>query len=62
MVEIEAGLHTGAGSDLDVLIIGGYYGSGRCGGELRFVSFCRVGTGLTDEELDVVATKLKPYL
>lgn len=28
----------------------------------RFVSFCRVGTGLTDEELDAVATKLKPYL
>ncbi|XP_004297907.1 PREDICTED: DNA ligase 4 [Fragaria vesca subsp. vesca] len=69
-----------AGSDLDVLIIGGYYGSGRRGGEVaqflvglaerpvantyprRFVSFCRVGTGLTDEELDAVATKLKPYL
>ncbi|KAL6185323.1 hypothetical protein ACLB2K_041457 [Fragaria x ananassa] len=76
-----------AGSDLDVLIIGGYYGSGRRGREgrlsflqvaqflvglaerpvansypRRFVSFCRVGTGLTDEELDVVATKLKPYL
>ncbi|PRQ37144.1 putative DNA ligase (ATP) [Rosa chinensis] len=69
-----------AGSDLDVLIIGGYYGSGRRGGEVaqflvglaerpvantyprRFVSFCRVGTGLSDEELDAVATKLKPYL
>ncbi|XP_050372966.1 DNA ligase 4 [Argentina anserina] len=69
-----------AGSDLDVLIIGGYYGSGRRGGEVaqflvglaerpvantyprRFVSFCRVGTGLTDEELDAVETKLKPYL
>ncbi|CAA0821456.1 DNA ligase 4 [Striga hermonthica] len=69
-----------AGSDLDVLIIGGYYGSGRRGGEVaqflvglaerqapnafprRFVSFCRVGTGLSDEELNVLVTKLKPYL
>ncbi|KAJ4833189.1 hypothetical protein Tsubulata_016060, partial [Turnera subulata] len=68
-----------AGSDLDVLIIGGYYGSGRHGGEVaqflvglaersapnaypkRFISFCRVGTGLTDDELDAVVTKLKPY-
>ncbi|XP_059637506.1 DNA ligase 4 [Cornus florida] len=68
-----------AGSDLDVLIIGGYYGSGRRGGEVaqflvglaersppntyprRFISFCRVGTGLSDEELDTVVTKLKPY-
>ncbi|XP_027071006.2 DNA ligase 4-like [Coffea arabica] len=68
-----------AGSDLDVLIIGGYYGSGRRGGEVsqflvglaerpmpnthprRFISFCRVGTGLSDEELDIVVTKLKPY-
>ncbi|XP_057979304.1 DNA ligase 4 [Malania oleifera] len=66
-------------SDLDVLIIGGYYGSGRCGGEVaqflvglaerptsdnyprKFISFCRVGSGLSDEELDVVVTKLKPY-
>ncbi|XP_041996130.1 DNA ligase 4-like isoform X1 [Salvia splendens] len=68
-----------AGSDLDVLIIGGYYGSGRHGGEVaqflvglaerpspnaypkRFLSFCRVGTGLSDEELSAVVTKLKPY-
>ncbi|XP_057486058.1 DNA ligase 4 isoform X2 [Actinidia eriantha] len=67
------------GSDLDVLIIGGYYGSGRRGGEVaqflvglaersapntyprRFISFCRVGTGLSDEELDAVVTKLKPF-
>lgn len=28
----------------------------------RFVSFCRVGTGLSDEEIEAVATKLKPYL
>lgn len=27
----------------------------------RFISFCRVGTGLSDEELDTVVTKLKPY-
>ncbi|KAL6652074.1 hypothetical protein ACP70R_010999 [Stipagrostis hirtigluma subsp. patula] len=67
-----------AGSDLDVIIIGGYYGSGRRGGEVaqflvglavpsddtypkRFLSFCRVGTGLSDEELDALVTKLKPY-
>ncbi|KAL1555222.1 DNA ligase (ATP) [Salvia divinorum] len=68
-----------AGSDLDALIIGGYYGSGRHGGEVaqflvglaerpipnaypkRFLSFCRVGTGLSDEELNAVVTKLKPY-
>lgn len=68
-----------AGSDLDVLVIGGYYGSGRHGGEVaqflvglaerpepnthprRFMSFCRVGTGLSDEELDAVVTKLKPH-
>lgn len=68
-----------AGSDLDVLIIGGYYGSGRHGGEVaqflvaladradanvyprRFLSFCRVGTGLSDEELHTVVSKLKPY-
>ncbi|GMP36722.1 hypothetical protein CsSME_00008751 [Camellia sinensis var. sinensis] len=68
-----------AGSDLDVLIIGGYYGSGRRGGEVaqflvglaehstsntyprRYISFCRVGTGLSDEELNSVVTKLKPY-
>lgn len=68
-----------AGSDLDVLIIGGYFGSGRRGGQVaqflvglaersapntyprRFISFCRVGTGLSDDELDAVVTKLKPY-
>ncbi|KAG5006171.1 hypothetical protein JHK85_024713 [Glycine max] len=68
-----------AGSDLDVLIIGGCYGSGRRGGEVarflvglaerpspnthpkRFISFCRVGTGLPDDELDAVVTKQKPY-
>ena len=27
----------------------------------RFISFCRVGTGLSDEELDAVVNKLKPY-
>ncbi|WCJ42294.1 DNA ligase 4 [Euphorbia peplus] len=68
-----------AASDLDVLIIGGYYGSGRHGGEVaqflvglaerpaenafprRFLSFCRVGTGLSDDELAALVTKLKPY-
>ncbi|KAI6682626.1 hypothetical protein NL676_036507 [Syzygium grande] len=68
-----------ASTDLDVLIIGGYYGSGRRGGEVaqflvglaerppantyprRFISFCRVGTGLSDEELEAVVTKLEPY-
>ncbi|KAK1275293.1 DNA ligase 4 [Acorus gramineus] len=68
-----------AESDLDVLIIGGYFGSGRHGGEVaqflmglaersapdmypkRFISFCRVGTGLSDDELDALVTKLKPF-
>ncbi|ONM14155.1 DNA ligase 4 [Zea mays] len=68
-----------AGADLDVIIIGGYYGSGRQGGEVaqflvglavpsddnsypkRFLSFCRVGTGLSDEERDALVTKLNPY-
>ncbi|KAK8466015.1 hypothetical protein PHAVU_009G235800 [Phaseolus vulgaris] len=62
-----------AGSDLDVLIIGGYYGSGRHGGQVAqfLVGLAerpspneqpkRVGTGLSAEELDVVVTKLKPY-
>lgn len=67
------------GSDLDVLIIGGYYGSGRHGGEVaqflvglaeppspntyprRFISFCRVGTGVSDEERNTIVTRLKPY-
>ncbi|WZZ89909.1 hypothetical protein YC2023_118488 [Brassica napus] len=62
-----------AGSDLDVLIIGGYYGSGRHGGEVAqfLVGLAdraetnvyprRVGTGLSDEELNTVVSKLKPY-
>ncbi|CAN0912488.1 DNA ligase 4 [Linum grandiflorum] len=62
-----------AGSDLDVLIIGGYYGSGRRGGEVAqfLVGLAehsspntypkRVGTGLSDDELDALVTKLKPY-
>ncbi|CAA6662353.1 unnamed protein product [Spirodela intermedia] len=68
-----------AGADLDVLIIGGYFGSGRRGGQVaqflmglsdsstpdthprRFISFCRVGSGLSDEELDSLVNKLKPY-
>ncbi|TXG61119.1 hypothetical protein EZV62_012482 [Acer yangbiense] len=51
----------------------GYYGSGRRGGEVAqfLVALAessaskgyprRVGTGLSDEELDAVVTKLKPY-
>jgi len=27
----------------------------------RFISLCRVGTGLSDDELEAVVTKLKPY-
>ncbi|KAJ6673140.1 DNA LIGASE 4 [Salix viminalis] len=62
-----------AGSDLDALIIGGYYGSGRRGGEVAqfLVGLAerpapntyprRVGNGLSDEELDTVVSKLKPY-
>ncbi|CAN6250052.1 unnamed protein product [Urochloa humidicola] len=68
-----------AGADLDVIIIGGYYGAGSRGGEVaqflvglavpsddnsypkRFLSFCRVGTGLSDEERGALVTKLKPY-
>ncbi|KAG0463169.1 hypothetical protein HPP92_021645 [Vanilla planifolia] len=68
-----------AGADLDVLIIGGYFGSGRHGGEVaqflvglaeksdfggfpkRFLSFCRLGSGLSDEDLDALITRLKPY-
>ncbi|EXC31206.1 DNA ligase 4 [Morus notabilis] len=62
-----------AGSDLDVLIIGGYYGSGRRGGEVAqfLVGIAerptpnthprRVGTGLSDEDLDAVVNKLKPF-
>ncbi|XP_064992810.1 DNA ligase 4-like [Musa acuminata AAA Group] len=68
-----------AGSDLDVLIIGGYFGSGRRGGEVsqflvglaelsdhtsypkRFISFCRVGSGLSNDELNALVAKLKPY-
>ncbi|CAL9082841.1 unnamed protein product [Musa acuminata var. zebrina] len=68
-----------AGSDLDVVIIGGYFGSGRRGGEVsqflvglaelsdhtsypkRFISFCRVGSGLSNDELNALVAKLKPY-
>eukprot|EP00252_Welwitschia_mirabilis_P019931 TRINITY_DN4748_c0_g2_i1.p1 TRINITY_DN4748_c0_g2~~TRINITY_DN4748_c0_g2_i1.p1 ORF type:complete len:1164 (+),score=257.65 TRINITY_DN4748_c0_g2_i1:141-3632(+) len=71
--------YVNAGSDIDALIIGGYFGSGRRGGEVaqfllglaektttggyptRFVTFCRVGNGLSDEESDILVNKLKPY-
>ncbi|KAJ7531081.1 hypothetical protein O6H91_14G031600 [Diphasiastrum complanatum] len=70
-------IHTG--SDLDALIIGGYFGSGRRGGEVaqfllglseksksggyptRFLSFCKVGTGLADEECKALVQRLQPY-
>ncbi|KAK1289638.1 DNA ligase 4 [Acorus calamus] len=60
-------------------MLGGYFGSGRHGGEVaqflmglaersapdtypkRFISFCRVGTGLSDDELHALVTKLKPF-
>ncbi|EFJ24951.1 hypothetical protein SELMODRAFT_414166 [Selaginella moellendorffii] len=65
-------------SEMDVLIIGGYYGSGRRGGDVaqfllgiaerpasgyptKFHSFCKVGTGLSDEECRVLVDKLRPY-
>lgn len=66
-------------SDLDALIIGGYFGTGRRGGEVaqfllglaepsevggyptKFRSFCRVGTGLTDDEAEQLVHKLKPH-
>lgn len=69
-----------AESELDVLVIGCYLGSGRRGGEIgqfllglaekarqgghptRFFSFCKVGSGLSDNERDVLVSKLKPYL
>ncbi|KAI6682623.1 hypothetical protein NL676_036504 [Syzygium grande] len=61
-----------ASTDLDVLIIGGYYGSGRRGGEVaQFLvglaerppanTYPRRGYGLSDEELEAVVTKLEPY-
>lgn len=69
-----------AENELDALIIGCYFGSGRLGGEVgqfllglaerpnsgghptRFFSFCKVGTGLSDDERNVLVSKLKPYL
>ncbi|KAG6469754.1 hypothetical protein ZIOFF_070685 [Zingiber officinale] len=59
-----------AGSDLDVLIIGGYFGSGRRGGEVSqfLVGLAELSetagylkSGLADEELNSLVAKLKPY-
>ncbi|KAF6153061.1 hypothetical protein GIB67_034783 [Kingdonia uniflora] len=62
-----------ASSDLDVLIIG-VSSAARAKLDFklvrvslllfslfRFISFCRVGTGLSDDELDALVTKLRPY-
>ena len=74
----------GVGDDLDLLIIGGYYGkggrsSGRGAGKIThfllgvsltktpdpkdviYYSFCRVGTGYSDQELEVLQKILEPY-
>ncbi|KAH7373684.1 hypothetical protein KP509_17G068500 [Ceratopteris richardii] len=65
------------GNDLDLLIIGGYYGSGSRGGKIasfllalvdangdgaRFISICRCGQGLSEEEFNILESKLSPYI
>ncbi|KAF9612970.1 hypothetical protein IFM89_004673 [Coptis chinensis] len=52
-----------AGSDLDVaqFLVGLAERSVPNIYPRRFISFCRVGTGLSDDELDALVTKLKPY-
>eukprot|EP00899_Mesostigma_viride_P003928 jgi/Mesvir1/13536/Mv26189-RA.1 len=69
-----------AGTDLDMLVMGGMYGSGRRGGQLsqfllgisvwarrpgtrptEFHTCCRVGTGMSDEQLDKLNAHLKPH-
>ncbi|THU64605.1 hypothetical protein C4D60_Mb01t28220 [Musa balbisiana] len=63
----------------DYIHAGGYFGSGRRGGEVsqflvglaelsdhtsypkRFISFCRVGSGLSNDDLNALVAKLKPY-
>ncbi|MCO5574343.1 hypothetical protein L7F22_028126 [Adiantum nelumboides] len=65
------------GSDLDLLIIGGYYGSGSRGGKIasfllalvdqcssstRFISICRCGQGLSEDEFSLLESKLSPHI
>lgn len=64
----------GIGDDLDLIIMGGYYGTGyRKGGTISqfllglkksdklFYSMCRVGSGFTDSELKNIQTMLKSF-
>ncbi|DBA86388.1 TPA: hypothetical protein ACH3X2_005613 [Trebouxia sp. C0005] len=68
-------------NDIDAVIIGAFYGTGRHGGLVtqwllalaeappggskgtptNFMSFCKVGNGMTDAELQTVRDKLDPY-
>ncbi|DBA75732.1 TPA: hypothetical protein ACH3X1_010149 [Trebouxia sp. C0004] len=68
-------------NDIDAVIIGAFYGTGRHGGLVtqwllalaeappggskgtptNFMSFCKVGNGMTDAELQTVREKLNPY-
>mmetsp|Transcript_20380 Transcript_20380/g.61402 ORF Transcript_20380/g.61402 Transcript_20380/m.61402 type:complete len:1176 (-) Transcript_20380:177-3704(-) len=67
--------------DIDAVIIGGYYGTGRHGGQIsgfllglavkpnpgvdrpsHYKSFCKVGSGCSDQLLKEIFDRLKPYL
>lgn len=68
------------GNDLDLLIIGGYYGRSQYGGQVvsyllalvdnseekchssRFISICRCGIGLSEEDRSLLHYKLAPLL
>ncbi|XP_059063746.1 DNA ligase 4 isoform X1 [Cryptomeria japonica] len=67
-------------NDLDLLIIGGYYGKCQYGGQIvsyllalvddsegksdssRFISICRCGIGLSEEDRSILQSKLAPFL